>query len=215
MFTGIIQEVGKAVRITHIGKGRQLDFSCHAIGKDLEVGDSVCCNGVCLSVTELLSGGFRAFAVDETLSKSNLKGLKPGDLINLELALQPNSRLGGHYVTGHVDGEAVVSRVKKESNGSRELTVTVPGGHVRYCIQKGSVALNGVSLTIAAMRDDKLTVALIPITLEHTNLSLAAAGASLNLEVDMMGKYVEKLLDPYLPARGISKDSLQKLGYHA
>lgn len=216
MFTGIIQEVGTLTGSVPQGMGRQLEFSCPGIVSELQHGDSVSCNGVCLTVAEVFSRGFRAFAVSETLNKSNLGKLSTHSKINLELALLPTTRLGGHFVSGHVDGQAVATVIKSFSDGSRELTFRIPEPLVNYCISKGSVALNGVSLTIASIEGSLLTVALIPVTLTGTNIGLVTQGQSLNLEVDMIGKYLHKLVGPYVPAeKGISEKLLTNLGFHA
>ncbi|MBF0431633.1 MAG: riboflavin synthase [Fibrobacteria bacterium] len=216
MFTGIIQEVGKLVRATSKGRGKELAFSCSKILPEIHLGDSVCCNGVCLSATHILDTGFNAFAVGETLSKTNLGKLQAGHEVNMELALLPTTRLSGHYVTGHIDGLAVVSSIQKFSDGSIEMTLTMPDSFSRYCIPKGSVALNGISLTIAKLQGRQLTVAVIPVTIAHTTLNKVTVGSSLNLELDIMGKYAEKLLGPYKPDGGsLSLQKLNQMGYDA
>ena len=217
MFTGIIQEVGTALRITPRGRGKELEFSCRTVFPELKIGDSVACNGVCLTVTELLPGkGFRAFTVGETLSRSNLSELRTGDTVNFELALLPDSRMGGHYVMGHVDSVVDIVKIQNFPDGSREITVSIPGDLTRYCIEKGSIALNGVSLTIAEIKESRIKVALIPHTLKETNLSKVKMGEVINLEVDIMGKYAEKLMKSYLRDKpSISEESLAGLGYHA
>ena len=214
MFTGIIQEIGVLSQKIPSGKGSFLDFSCSKILPELKLGDSVCCNGICLSVTQLHGKGFKVFAVEETLRRTNLKDLRIGEQINLELALLPDTRLGGHYVTGHVDGTAIVSSIKVFSDKSRELSITYAKDLRRYFIEKGSIAINGVSLTIAHISGQQLTLAIIPITLEHTNLLKAQVGTRLNIEVDMMGKYIENFLNPYISSKSISKSTLASLGYN-
>jgi riboflavin synthase len=216
MFTGIVEEVGAVRQIVLNGKGKQFQFSCKKICPEIKLGDSISCNGVCLTATELRNDGFTAFAVEETLSKSILNAVKVGDPINFELALRPDSRLGGHYVTGHIDGRAVVSGINVFADKSREMSLTISQELIRYCIKKGSVALNGVSLTIADVQVNQLVIALIPHTLDNTNLGKLKVGNTINIEVDMMGKYAEKMLAPYTSSnKGVTEEMLTKLGYHA
>jgi len=217
MFTGIIQEIGTVIRTTPRGQGKELEFSCKSIYSELKVGDSVACNGVCLTVSELRKDiGFKAFAVGETLSRSNLSKIKTGNAVNFELSLLPDSRMGGHYVMGHVDSVTQVIKVQVFPDQSREIFVHIPDDLIRFCVEKGSVALNGVSLTIAEMKKNHLKVALIPHTLRETNLSQAKVGDLLNLEVDILGKYAEKLLRSYLPDKSnVTEEYLASLGYHA
>lgn len=215
MFTGIIQEVGSVVRISSRGEGKEIEFSCHEILPELKQGDSVCCNGVCLSVTSVLKTGFKVYAVEETLKKSGIGSLSSGMAINLEPALRLDSRMGGHYVTGHVDGQAVLSSIKHFTDGSKRLSVTLPSELLKYCIAKGSIALNGVSLTIAEISGRQLSIAVIPITLAHTNLGGVMEGQRLNIEVDIMGKYAEKFLSPYTGSSALTLKKLKTSGYHA
>jgi riboflavin synthase len=217
MFTGIIQEIGTVLRITPRERGKELEFSCRNIYPELKIGDSVACNGVCLTVSELRTGiGFKAFAVGETLSRSNLSKIRIGDTVNFELSLLPDSRMGGHFVMGHVDSVTEVIKVQVLPDESREIFVSIPNDLTRYCVEKGSVALNGVSLTVAEMNKNHLKVALIPHTLRETNLSQVKMGDLLNLEVDIMGKYAEKLLRSYLPDKpNVTQEYLASLGYHA
>jgi riboflavin synthase len=199
MFTGIVEEVGTIGE--KIPQGAAIRFRVRApiIAKALKVGDSVSCNGVCLTAETVSPEGFTATAVPETLSRSTLSAARAGDRFNLEAALKAGSPMGGHIVQGHVDGQAEVLAWKSlpGSDGrdaGRELTVRVPAAFERYCVEKGSFALHGVSLTIAAKLGDTLRFALVPHTLSATNLGEKVPGDRLNFEVDILGKYVESLL---------------------
>ncbi len=206
MFTGIVQSLGVLSGLTRHSEGVRLDFQGgYPHEFPLRIGDSVSVNGVCLTATHLTSEGFSAFAVPETLSLTTLGDLQVGHTVNLEPALTPTAPLGGHYVQGHVDGVAEVTSVKimngataknddASDTGNRELTVRLPSDHLRYCIVKGSLTLNGVSLTIASIEGAELRFALVPHTLQKTNLGKAVAGTRLNFEVDLLAKYVERLL---------------------
>jgi riboflavin synthase len=158
----------------------------------VQVGDSVAVGGVCLTVVSVAGGRLAFDAVPETLSRTSLGGLRPGAPVNVEPALRAGEPLGGHYVQGHVDGVGSVVSLEPEGEGAR-LTLSAPE-LVRYCVEKGSLAVDGVSLTVAAVDDDGVDIALVPHTLEATTLGRLAPGDSVNLEVDIIAKYVEKLL---------------------
>lgn len=203
MFTGIVQEVGvlKDKDRSSAGPALRLRIQGPRIAAGLKVGDSVSCNGVCLTAEEVFPDGFSATAVPETLSCTTLGDLVPGDGINLEPALAVGAPLGGHFMQGHVDGIAEVAEVKAlPGDGGKELTVRLPAGFLKYCVAKGSFGLHGVSLTIASLDGDRIRFALVPHTLSHTTLDKAAPGHRLNFEVDMLGKYVERLLSRGLTA---------------
>lgn len=206
MFTGIVQEVG-VLRERHAA-GPAVRFRVQAvrIAPSLKVGDSVACNGVCLTAETVTDDGFTATAVPETLSRTALGELHAGDGINLEPALAVGAPLGGHFMQGHVDGVCEVSGVKElPGGGGKELSVRLPAGYARYCVEKGAFGLHGVSLTIAGVEGpggDTLRFALVPHTLAHTTLDRAAPGGRLNFEVDMLGKYVERLLQHRADAVG-------------
>lgn len=159
---------------------------------ELSEGDSVAVDGVCLTATEVGDGAFAADVMRETLDRSALAGLAQGRTVNLELPLRPADRLGGHVVQGHVDGVGTVADVR-EDGFARVVTLAADPALLRYVVEKGSIAVNGVSLTVAAVSDGRFSVALIPETLQRTTLGDAAVGASVNLEVDVFAKYVEKL----------------------
>ncbi len=216
MFTGIIQEIGTLVQSVPGGRGKKLEFACPTLRPKIQLGDSVSCNGVCLTATHFSANSFTAFAVGETLTRSNLDGLRAGAPINLELALTPETRLGGHFVMGHVDGLATLQHIKNFADGSKEITFTFPASLSKYCIEKGSVALNGISLTIAHIEGNQLTVAVIPATLQHTNLPTLHVGQDVNFEVDMLGKYVEKMLAFQNPSKqSLTTLKLMEMGYNA
>ena len=160
---------------------------------ELGPGDSVAVSGVCLSAVDPSARGFSADLSPETVARSSLGSLAAGDAVNLELPLRPSDRLGGHIVQGHVDGVGAVRQVSDQA-GSREVRFAVPAGLLRYVVEKGSVTVDGVSLTVASVDDDSFAVSLIPETLARTTLGTAGPGRLVNLEVDVIAKHVEKLL---------------------
>ena len=164
-----------------------------ALAGELSDGDSVAVNGVCLTATDVADGHFAADVMRETLRRSSLRAVDAGAGVNLELPLRASDRLGGHVVQGHVDGVGAVRDVR-EDGFARVVTIGAPPELLRYVVEKGSIAIDGVSLTVAALSDADLTVSLIPETLERTNLGAAAPGTPVNLEVDVLAKYVEKLV---------------------
>ena len=201
MFSGIIEKLGK------VSSATQQDgaLSCRvATGHhDLALGESVAVNGVCLTVAAL-PGGDAAdfFASVETLTRTNLGSLTAGNVVNLERAVSMNTRLSGHLVQGHIDGKALLRNITPEA-GAWKLEIDVPPALSRYCVEKGSIALNGISLTINTMQEFadgtlRIGLTIIPHTWEHTNLHAAATGDAINVEVDVMAKYVERLCQPYL-----------------
>ncbi len=192
MFTGIVRERGRVVAVERNGRGLRLRVEAPATASTVALGDSVAVNGCCLTVTSTANGSLAFDAVPETIARTNLGRLAAGAEVNLEPALRAGEPLGGHFVQGHVDGTARVERLEPEGGGVR-LALTLPPELLRYCVEKGSVAVDGVSLTIAALRDDGIEIALVPFTLEHTTLAAAAPGDELNVEVDLLAKYAERL----------------------
>ncbi|MDQ1428142.1 MAG: riboflavin synthase [Acidimicrobiaceae bacterium] len=186
MFTGIVEEMGQVRR----RDGGRFEFDAGLVTTDAKVGDSIAVNGCCLTVVDHGQGWFAADAVDETLSRTNLGGLAPGDPVNLERPVRLADRLGGHLVQGHVDavGEIVTP--------APDLRVRAPTELLRYVVEKGSVTVDGCSLTVVAALDDGFTVAVIPHTAKVTTLGHKAPGEYVNLEVDLVAKYVERLLMP-------------------
>jgi riboflavin synthase len=199
MFTGIVQEVGVLRDRVPVGDGVRLSFEAPGIAPRLAVGDSVACEGVCLTVEalrpEAQPRGFTAYAVPETLAKTTIGLWAVEGKVNLETALSANAPMGGHFVLGHVDGVCEVSEVKDLGDGGREVTVRLPADFLPFCVYKGSITLSGVSLTIAAVEGDRVRVALIPHTLAATTLGFAAPRGRLNFEADILAKHVERQLD--------------------
>jgi riboflavin synthase len=188
VFTGLVADKG-TIRAIHDGR---LEVET-ALGAHLAEGDSVAVNGVCLTAVEPHVDGFAADVMPETLRRSSLGPLGPGAEVNLELPLRAGDRMGGHVVQGHVDGTAVVESVRDEGN-ARVVRIAAAPDLLRYVVEKGSIAVDGVSLTVSAIEDQWFEVSLIPETLERTTLGGAAAGTTVNLEVDVLAKYVEKLV---------------------
>jgi len=199
MFTGLIGDLGSVTALEQDGEGATLQISS-GLARDLREGDSIAVNGVCLTATAVSGEGFQAQAMIETLRRSSLGRLQAGAHVNLELALRAGDRLGGHVVQGHVDGVATVSAVREEGF-SRVLTLDVDPPLVRYLVEKGSVAVDGVSLTVSSLGEDQFSVSLIPETLQRTNLGQIGDGAIVNIEVDVLAKHVERLMQSYQEAR--------------
>jgi riboflavin synthase len=192
MFTGLVQSLGRVRRLDHSSEGVRVAIETELAG-ELGEGDSVAVNGVCLTATDVGSGGFSADVMNETLARSSLGGLAEGSGVNLELSLRAGDRLGGHFVQGHVDGVGSVAAVS-DDGFARRVRVEAPSGLMRYVVEKGSITVDGVSLTVAELDERSFTVSLIPETLERTTLGGAAPGTKVNLEVDVLAKYVEKLV---------------------
>ncbi|HEX8854531.1 MAG TPA: riboflavin synthase [Thermoleophilaceae bacterium] len=191
MFTGLVQGTGSVRAIERSEDGVRLEVATE-LASELGRGDSISVNGVCLTAVDVADGGFRADVMAETLRRSSLGPLGEGDRVNLELALRAGDRLGGHMVQGHVDGTGTVESVTDEGI-AKLVRIACEPALLRYMVEKGSVAVDGVSLTIAAVDDDGFTVLLIPETIERTTLGLAGPGTVVNVEVDVLAKYVEKL----------------------
>jgi riboflavin synthase len=194
MFTGIVEAVGRVERVGRVSGGTSARVGCPARGFELEVGGSVAVDGVCLTVTARGPGWFEAAISPETARRSTLGGLRPGRRVNLERPLAASGRLGGHFVQGHVDATARVRSVRR-AGAFVTMTVAAPAALRPYLVEKGSVALNGVSLTVAAAGRTGFSAALVPHTLSATNLSELRAGDAVNVEVDVLAKYVKALLD--------------------
>lgn len=202
MFTGIVEEIGTITHIKNGVKSSKLIITCNKVLEKTEIGDSICTNGVCLTVTNINKGTFEADVMAETIRKSNLNTLKIGSKVNLERALSLSTRLGGHLVSGHIDGIGYIKDLKKEDSAIW-ITIKTSVDILRYIVYKGSITIDGISLTIAYVADDVFKVSIIPHTLKQTILSSKNIGDSVNLECDIIGKYVEKLL-------GISKPNKQQ-----
>jgi riboflavin synthase len=196
MFTGLVQDIGSVESVEGGAEGSRLRIATR-LGEEIGLGDSVAVNGVCLTATEADAGGFATEAMNQTLEVTVIGALAPGARVNLELATRADERLGGHIVQGHADGSGRVLEIA-EDGFARRIRVELPVELLRYVVDKGSVALNGVSLTVAELGDTWVEVSLIPETLERTNLGSVAPGDPLNVEVDVVAKYVERLLSPFV-----------------
>lgn len=195
MFTGLVEEIGKVERISAQGEGRRIRISAQKVLEDTKIGDSIAVNGACLTVVRIDETGFDVDLSPETLRRTNLKDLSPGDVVNLERPMRLSDRLGGHLVLGHVD-EVGVIRSMEGKGESVIMTLQVSPEGMRYIVEKGSVCVDGVSLTVAAIGDaTSFDVALIPHTLKVTTLGLKGPGGRVNVEYDIIGKYVERLLN--------------------
>ena len=193
MFTGLIREVGVVTAVEADGASLRLTIEAPQTASDAQLGDSIALSGVCLTVVDRTDGRLAFDAVPETLSRTSLQTLEPGSRVNVEPALRAGEPLGGHYVQGHVDGVGAVRTVEPEGDG-RRIWIDAPPDLMRYVVEKGSVAVEGTSLTVAALDDAGFAIALIPHTLSETTLGALAAGDRVNLEVDVLAKYVERLL---------------------
>ena len=197
MFTGLVEEIGRLQARNSYRGGARLVITAGELLQGSAVGDSIAVNGVCLTVTELSAGSFSAVVMPETLRKSNLGALSPGEELNLERALPLGGRLGGHLVSGHIDGTGTLIRRYPEGNAVI-MHFRMPAELERYLIPKGSIAVDGVSLTVAAPTPEGFSVSVIPHSAARTTLGTLKIGSTVNLEMDLVGKYVEKLLGPYL-----------------
>ncbi len=213
MFTGIIEEVGRVQAVRRGARSAVLQIAANTVTADLNIGDSVAVNGVCLTVTELTSGGFAADVMPETLSRSNLGALAPGGRVNLERALAANGRFGGHIVSGHIDGVGRVQATRRDDNAIWYEIAAAPQ-LLRYVVEKGSIAVDGISLTVARVNAAGFAVSVIPHTAAATTLTERRAGDSVNLECDILAKYVEKLLAPQaMPQSGLTREFLREHGF--
>ncbi len=193
MFTGLIQEVGIIESVQENAEGRVFMIKAPSLIKEISIDDSIATNGVCLTATKIVGDSFRAQAVHMTLQKTSLGVLKTGDKVNLELSLKPSDRLGGHFVQGHVNALGKITSIEKKGD-NWEMEVSFPETLRKYMILEGSIALDGISLTLAKLTPQTLSVSLIPHTLEKTSLSAKKVGDVLNIEVDMIAKYIENFL---------------------
>lgn len=199
MFTGLVEETGQVVAFTRGERAWSLQIAAQVVPADVKLGDSVAVNGCCLTVVKFDAAHLWFELLEETVRLTNFSDLKPGAAVNLERSMLPNSRLGGHFVSGHVDAKGVVEIFEARGH-DRYLKVRGPAGSGRYLIHKGSIAIDGISLTVAEVDGDAFAVWLIPHTMEVTNLREKRVGAAVNLEFDLLGKYVEKLIAARLPS---------------
>lgn len=193
MFTGIVEELGEVVRVDWQGDGAVVTVRGPLVVTDAKHGDSIAVNGVCLTVIDSDGDSFRTEVMKETFDRSSLGSVAPGERVNLERAVTAATRLGGHIVQGHVDGVGTIVS-KQPGGGWEDVRILLPAGLSRYIVEKGSITVDGISLTVVAVDDESFTVSLIPTTLELTTLGRKQPGALVNLEVDVIAKYVEKLV---------------------
>ena len=196
MFTGIVEEMGRISAIRQGAKSAQLTIQAQTVLEGTKIGDSIAVNGVCLTVTTLSPNAFTADVMAESLRRSALGELSTGSPVNLERAMAANGRFGGHIVSGHIDGTGTISSFRREDNAVW-VTVSTPANLLRYIVEKGSITIDGVSLTVAAVTQRDVSVSLIPHTGAQTILLQKRVGDKVNLECDIIGKYVEKLLQPH------------------
>jgi riboflavin synthase len=192
VFTGLVAAIGRVVASERSGDGVRLRVQTE-LAEDLGEGDSVAVNGVCLTAVDIDDRSFAADVMNETLARTSLRDAGPGASVNLELPLRATDRLGGHVVQGHVDGTGTIAQLT-DDGFARRVRIDAPEDVLRYVVAKGSIAVDGVSLTVAELDSESFTVSLIPETLQRTNLGTASAGTTVNLEVDVLAKYVEKLI---------------------
>lgn len=221
MFTGIIEEVGSVASIRKGAHSCVLTVNASRVLEDVHLGDSIATNGVCLTVTSFTSHSFSADVMHETLNRSSLGSLHIGSPVNLERAMLAGGRFGGHIVSGHIDGVGTISSIKEDDNAVW-YTVEAPSNILHYIIEKGSITLDGISLTVAKVTNSNFSVSIIPHTRAQTNLASKKVGDVLNLENDLVGKYVERLMlqpiaasqeQPEQKSSGITKEFLSHYGF--
>jgi riboflavin synthase len=214
MFTGLIEDVGKVSGLDRMGTGARLHVSTGLPHEDIGLGDSIAVNGVCLTVVEKGAGRLSFDVSPETMERTTFKGIHAGSSVNLERALRMGDRLGGHLVSGHVDCIALV-RERREVSGNLVFSFRLPERFARYCIEKGSVAIDGISLTVNTVSGDGFSVNIIPHTGNMTTLRLRTPGDEVNIETDLIGKYVERLLvgGRENDRKGVSLELLAKSGF--
>ena len=216
MFTGIVEELGTVERITRGSAQQRISITCHKILEDIHVGDSIAVNGVCLTVVSFDSGdtgGFSADVMNESFSRSGLGALKTGSSVNLERAMAAGGRFGGHIVSGHIDGTGKIKSIKKDGNAIW-FEIASSDEILDGIVEKGSIAIDGISLTVAAVDDTGFKVSVIPHTLKQTVLGQRKIGDTVNLETDVIGKYVKKWLAGNSASRGLTKELLLENGFY-
>ncbi len=212
MFTGIVEETGKIKSLKKDTNGASIEIECSVVLDGTKIGDSIAISGCCQTVTELTSSGFCARISDETLSVTTFNDLKSGDSVNLERALTLNSRLGGHLVSGHIDCKGQFLSAQKLTD-FYDLTFEIPAEQAKYVIHKGSITINGISLTVAEIYENVFKCAIIPHTYENTTLKTLVSGDFVNIETDIIGKYIEKFLSANDNKSGIDMKFLQENGF--
>ena len=198
MFTGLVEEVGTVRSVTAVGNGARVVIEAAVVLGDAQIGASIAVNGCCLTVVEYDATSWAADAVPETLDRTNLGALRPGDAVNLERPLAADGRYGGHVVQGHVDATAAVVAIDELDDGSFRFTFELPPAIADYVVEKGSIAVDGISLTVARVDSSTFSIAIIPHTHEVTTIGRRTVGDRVNLEADVLAKYVERLVRPSL-----------------
>ncbi len=213
MFTGLVEELGTIRRVSTSLEGKNFEIAAQKVLDQIAVGDSIAIDGVCLTVVSFGKSGFTAQAVQETLTISTLKYFKSGTIVNLERAMAANGRFGGHFVQGHVDGVGKITDIRNTGKAAL-VSVEIPPDLSRYVIHKGSIAVNGISLTVAEKSSNRIMISVIPTTFENTNLCKRNVHDYVNVEVDMLAKYIEQFVaNPAVSGGSISEDTIKKWGY--
>ena len=213
MFTGIVEELGQVKALSLRGNSGTLTVKAKKVLEGTKIGDSIAVNGVCLTVTNIKNNEFSADVMAETVRRSSLGALRDGSYVNLERAMAANGRFGGHIVAGHVDGVGTIAAIEKDDNAIW-FTITAPAQVLRYVVEKGSIAIDGISLTVARVETDRFAVSVIPHTAAVTLLGQRRTGDRVNLESDLVGKYVERLLRPAPEEKGQSRLTMEFLTQH-
>ena len=212
MFTGIVEELGKVKTIKKGGLQQRLTISCKKILEDIHLGDSIAVNGVCLTVVEFDSSGFSADVMNETFHRSSLGNLTSGDLVDLERAMSSQGRFGGHIVSGHIDGTGKIRDIRKDGNAIW-FEIEAEEKLLDFIVEKGSIAIDGISLTVAAVSNKSFQVSVIPHTLQETVLGVRKRGDIVNLENDVVGKYIKKFLEKPQQSKGLTREMLLVNGF--
>ena len=212
MFTGIVEELGKVKTIKKGGLQQRLTISCKKILEDIHLGDSIAVNGVCLTVVEFDSSGFSADVMNETFHRSSLGNLTSGSVVDLERAMSSQGRFGGHIVSGHIDGTGKIRDIRKDGNAIW-FEIEAEEKLLDFIVEKGSIAIDGISLTVAALSNKSFQVSVIPHTLQETVLGVRKRGDIVNLENDVVGKYIKKFLEKPQQSKGLTREMLLANGF--
>ncbi len=212
MFTGIVEEIGKVRSCQQSGNGFDLSVACAVVTEGTQLGDSIAVNGVCLTVTHLDTDGFIAGLAPETLKRTNLGDLNTGSPVNLERSVTPTTRMGGHFVQGHVDNTGTISEFRKDRD-ALWVSIKAPAELMKFIVHKGYITLDGTSLTVVDVGEDWFNVTLVGYTQQHIIMPTKQIGAAVNIEVDVLGKYVQRLLQHQELASPLTADFLKENGY--
>lgn len=213
MFTGIVEELGTVSNIRQSGEAMKLTIAANTILSDVKLGDSIAVNGICLTVTSFTASSFTVDAMPETVRATSLRMLGTSSKVNLERAMAANGRFGGHFVTGHIDGIGTILN-KKQYYNAIYYKIGIPDDLLRYCLQKGSIAVDGTSLTIFDIDESSITISLIPHTVSESIIGKKAAGDIVNIECDMIGKYIERFISkPTKRSTSVTESFLQENGF--